>query len=272
MNKVIFPKNTGQRYYHSHFRFFLQLARAAGKKVESRDLREDGRGFYFVYRGQKALVDFGDHRHIGENVDNYPINFRYHYCENTHKALPNCRPLTPISFYDWMRYERLKNLIEYKADRDFVLNNQTAGKAAKDRREKVQVLLKTAYGTKADFEITDKVLFWRKANSCLVSVCVPGARNDILDRGQFQFWAFGACTISPPLDIKLPFWRGAEPGIHYIACQPNYEDLIDKIEYCKTHRTECVQIGRAAKKLFQETSTPKKVWEWIDQSMEELGL
>jgi len=272
MKKVIFPKHTGQRYYHSHYRFLLQLARAAGNKVDIQELREDGRGFYFVYREKKILIDFGDHRQIGENVGNYPINFRYHYCEKAHRDIPNCRPLTPISFYDWPRYTRLQNEIEYKADRNFILNNQTPGKAAKQRRTKVQALLRAVYGKMVDFEITDKTIFWRKAGTCLVSVCIPGARNDILDRGQFQYWAFGACTISPPLDIKLPFWRSAEPGIHYIACQPDYEDLIDKIEWSKRNRDECIKIGRAAKELFLQTSTPKKVWEWIDQSMEELGL
>lgn len=271
MTRIIeFPTDLGQRYYETHYKFFLYLAKAAGIEIRLRLLKEDGRGFWFQYRGKRILIDFGDHHTIGENTGKYPIIFRYHYCWTKHSKIKNCYPLTPISFYDWKKFNFLKKIITYKASTYRILNNQKPGAAAETRRKDIQAKLRKEYGVRLDTKITDKENFWQKINKCLVSVCVPGARNDILDRGQFQYMAFGACTISPPLQILLPFWKQPEPGVHYIACSPDYSDLIEQIEWCRDNGAQCIETGQAAKQLFQETSTPERVWAWIDQCMEEL--
>jgi len=57
-------------------------------------------------------------------------------------------------------------------------------------------MIQRKYGNLADVSLTDQVSFWRKISGCAVAIFVPGARIDILDRGQIQFMAFGACTIS----------------------------------------------------------------------------
>jgi hypothetical protein len=268
MKGIEFPANTGQRYYESHYKFFLTMARAAGMKVTVKRLPEDGRGFWFRYKGIKILVDFGDHRTIGQNIKNYPIIFRYHFSPRIHNKIENCYPLTPISFYDWDKFNLLKRYIAYRANNHRILNNQKPGAAAEKRRRFVQARLIKEYGGWLDTSITSKEIFWKKINECLVSVCVPGARNDILDRGQFQYMAFGACTISPPLDVTLPFWRRPVPNIHYLACRPDYLDLKDRIEWCRENRERCVIIGQNAKILFHETSTPEKVWAWINNCIE----
>jgi hypothetical protein len=97
----------------------------------------------------------------------------------------------------------------------------------------------------------------------LVHVCVPGARNDILDRGQLQAMAFGCCTISPVLADCLAWNKELVPGVHYLSCANDYSDLIEKIEWCKSNRDKCIEIGQNAKILFQETSVPSKLLEWI---------
>jgi len=268
MKEIVFPEDTGQKYYKTHYRFFISLATAAGKQVSLKRMKMDGRGFYFIYRGEKVLVDFGDHKTVGDNLKNFKICFRYHYSQKAHGHIKNCYPLTPISFYDWNEYAKLSKQIIYRAGGDMIQNNQIPDAAAKLRRKIIQSRLKERYGGWVDTSITDKRTFWWKARTCLVSVCVPGARNDILDRGQFQYMAFGTCTISPPLDITLPFWKRPEPGIHYITCRPDFSDLFEKIDWCRRNRDECVRIGENAKSLFLGTSTPERIWAWIDECME----
>ena len=103
--------------------------------------------------------------------------------------------------------------------------------------------------------------------SCLVSVCVPGQRKDILDRGQFQYMAFGACTISPKLNIMLPYMNVLIPGVHYVECKYDYSDLIEKIEWCRQNRAECIEIGQNVKKLFHAASTPYAIWTWMQRML-----
>lgn len=268
MRIIEFPKYAGQRYYHSHYKFFKNLSHAAGVMVREKYIKQDGRGFWMIYKNKKVHIDFGDHGLVARNLEEFPVRFRYHYMQKRHDKLERCYPLTPISFHEWKAFETLSKRIEYNSRSSIILNNQIPGAAAKTRRLAVQAMLRKEYGGSLDTSITSKKTFWLKVNNCLVSVCVPGARNDILDRGQFQYMALGACTISPELNVVLPFWSLIEPEKHYIACKPDYSDLIFLIEWCKKHREECREIGQNAKKLFQETSTPTKIWEWIDQCME----
>jgi len=266
---LIFPTNQGQRYYDTHYKFFYSLAAAAGIRVIKKKLKHSGRGFFIIYKDQKILIDFGDHKTVGANIDKFPICFRYHYSQGAHGNLKNCYPLTPISFYDWDRYFKLEKQTIYRAGGRQIQNNQRPGAAALHRRRLLQARLRERYQGRLDTSITGKVKFWQKIKTCLVSICVPGARNDILDRGQFQYMAFGACTISPPLDIVLPFWQRPEPGKHYLACKPDYSNLFEIIDWCEQNRDTCVEIGKNAKKLFLNTSIPDKVWEWINKCLEE---
>ena len=111
--------------------------------------------------------------------------------------------------------------------------------------------------------LPNQIDYWMDINKCLVSVCVPGATNNMLDRGQWQYMAFGCCTISPILPELLPFDKKLIPDVHYIRCKDDYSDLLEKIEWCKQNREKCIEIGRNAKKLFLETSTPEKIVEWV---------
>lgn len=264
LRDIDFPRPDGQRYYETHYRFLARLASTAGVRISFVPMPRKERGFEIRAEDTRILVDFGDHHQTAEDLDEFNACFRYHYSDKRHADEPKTYPLTPISFYDWRQYWKLASTLRYTGKNDMILNNQRPGAAAKVRRTVVQKILRKEYGDKLDTSITDKLTFWRKVERCLVAVCVPGARNDILDRGQLQYWALGACTISPRIDIRLPWRRKPQPGLHYVACADDYSDLLEKIEWCREHRSDCRRIGASAKALFQRSCTPQPVWEWIE--------
>lgn len=264
IKSIEFPRDEGQRYYKTHFQFFRHLALAAGIKVKEVHMPIPSRGFEVRANGQRILIDFGDHFMGATDLDKFDLCFRYHYSEIRHTAEPHTFPLTPISFYGWGEYYKLASTLTYTADSDWVLNNQKPGAAAMERRKKVQKILRKNYDEKLDLSRTNPQIFWQKVENCLVSVCVPGARNDILDRGQLQYWGFGACTISPVLNISLPWNRRPQPGAHYVQCAADYSNLIEKIEWCRANRDECRRIGANAKELFSVCCTPTAIWSWLE--------
>jgi len=265
---IYFPKYTGQKYYASHYYFLFNLLKFLNLDIDLCNPEPRvGNSFIFRIDKKRILIDYGDHHLIAKDWQDFDIQFRFHYSEKAHGDLSGVFPLTPISFYDWDRYKNFQNEINYTCNTNKILNNQKPGATAMERRIRIQKILKQRYHTEFDTKITDKETFWKKINDCLVSVCVPGARNDILDRGQFQHMAFGACTISPPLDITLPFGSQPQTGVHYLTCSPDYSDLIDVIEYCRANRDRCQMIGQQAKELFFSTSTPDKIWKWINQHL-----
>jgi len=265
MSSIIwFPQKNEQRYYDSHYLFLKNLLSSAGMTIKEYKEKRKGRGFIIIYGNKKILIDYGDHHLMVKGWQEFDIQFRFHYSKKTHGDLSGVFPLTPISFYDWKQYTNLQKEIEYTCNTDKILNNQKPGAAAMKRRIEVQQTLRNRYKSEFDNKITSQAMFWKKINNFLISVCVPGARNDILDRGQFQYMAFGACTISPSLDIKLPYWRKLEAGVHYLSCKSDYSDLIDVIEYCRKNRDVCRTIGNQARQLFLDTSIPKKVWSWME--------
>jgi hypothetical protein len=267
MNKLLFPKFSGQRYYDMHYRFFENLAKAAGVEVERvSGFKNYGADFQVMYRGKSILIDFYDFSELAAHAPEFDAVFKFHYYGH---YPANVFPFMPISFYNWTQYESLSKQIKYQAIGDMVLNNQTPAGGARNRRRNVRVNLMQNWH-KLDFAITEPVRFWEKINNCLVSVCVPGARGDILDRGQLQYWAFGACTISPQINIVLPHCITPCPDHCYVQCAPDFSDVIDKIRWCANHRESCMRIGENAKKIFQSYCMPKPAWAWIDKCLESL--
>lgn len=104
--------------------------------------------------------------------------------------------------------------------------------------------------------------YWRRAVGSLVTVCVPGADNHHLDRGQHQLMGLGVCTISPQL-FMAPLGDRPIAGEHYVACRDDYADLVERIEWCREHREECRALGRRAREFFQTHSTPQAIWRYI---------
>ena len=158
----------------------------------------------------------------------------------------------------------MESEIKYSCNNEIILNNQRVFGNAKERRTKVQHLLTSVYKKDADFKLTDQITYWKKANNCLVSIHVPGARNDMLDRAQYQMMAFGVCTVSPYLKDILPHGAQFQSGYHYIECKPDYSDLIEKIEWCKKNREKCIKIGQNAKDYFFAFCLPRVIVRWME--------
>jgi hypothetical protein len=261
---VSFPSYTSQRYYHSHYEYVLHLLRASDKATIVLEQMEELSEGTFVCKinDKRVYFCFSDdfsiyYRNTSDCV------FKFHYSESI-KYEKNVHPFSPISFNSWEKYFSFVDQIHYFCTNDLVLNNQREYGNAIERRRHVKKTLVEKYNALVDFSISTELSFFLKINNCLASVCVPGYCNNMLDRGQFQFIAFGACTISPHLNNVLSHNQTLLPGIHYIQCKDDYSDLISKIEWCKKNRGACMQIGNNAKNLFLKTSTPSAVGSYIE--------
>ena len=265
--RIQFPKTiTKPFYYKIHATYLLNIFTYLGHKVEStKDTSVSETSFVIFLDEKKVLVDFSDFSNppiLSKNID---FCIKFHYNE---KGYDDSRiiPFTPVSFYDWDEYFRIQQQIQYKSSSSLVLNCQRPYAGAKERRENVQAVLNSTYGdccdTTCNYTQED---YWKLSNNCLCHVFVPGARNDMLDRGQIQYMAFGCCTISPYLSDMLPYNKKIIPGIHYVSCSSDYLDLVERIEWIKDNKEKAIEIGKNAKRLFEETSTPGKLWQWIHQ-------
>ena len=110
-----------------------------------------------------------------------------------------------ISFHRWDVYDRVTQELHYDACGDTVLAafNPRTHEPNRDltrRRLFVQEVLRHAYGSRVDCEMTDQETYWRRATRALVAVHAPGAFNRRLDRSQHQLFGLGCCTITPVIE------------------------------------------------------------------------
>lgn len=260
------------RYYDIHYKYFRNLLLDGGAEIEFIDATEFtqvGLAFELLINDNLVLVDYSDYEKLKlDNYSKYKAVFKFHFNGDKHSHINNLYPFSPVNFDNWELYRQLLKDIEYKADKNgFILNNQAIAGAAVERRERVRDKLAEVYRDKFDYKLVPQSEFFKKINNCLVSVCVPGARNNMLDRGQGQYMGFGACTISPRLVTIHSRFKRLQPGKHYIKCRYNYKDLIDKIEWCRQNTERCIEIGQNAKQLFQSVCTPIKQVEWIENCL-----
>lgn len=231
-----------------------------------------GNGTYFsmIVNEEQVIIDYSDHELLSFQTD-LPC-FKYHYSEAMHSGMPNVFPTGPM--LDIPSLDRYRAFFElctkgiYTCNGDTILNCQRAYLGARERRNKVQRMLVSAFGNDADIKVTrDQWLFWNKHSSCLAAVCVPGARNNMIDRGHYEQTALGVCVIAPPVSTTLPFGKRLEPGYHFLECMPDYSDLIEKIRWCRSNRDECRRIGSNARELFRSCCMPDKYWQWINDCL-----
>lgn len=261
------------RYYAVHVMYFRYILDHLKIPYVLKGLVGDGgtscpsmTKFLLQINDKRIVMDFSDHPDFLENWDSFDAYFKFHYTDQ-HSVFEKIHPFAPVSFYDWDLYSKLGLVIKYTCNSDFVLNMQRPGGSATERRIKVQEILKSKYGDRAHTHIIQQTPYWTKINDCLVHVFVPGARNDMIDRGHLQYLAFGCCTISPMITDILPYHKRVEPNVHYISCNSDYSDLIEKIEWCKSNRNACIGIGLNAKNLFEDSCTPQKLWKWINDKI-----
>jgi len=213
---------------------------------------------------KRVVIDYSDNIDHMPNWHEFDATFKFHYVEHKQGDLSTVYPFAPISFHNWKRYYQLRKSIRYTCSSDLVLNMQRPGGNAIKRRIEVQKMLQKQYGGRVltHFNASQEN-YWSKINDCLLHVFVPGCRNDMIDRGHLQYMAFGCCTISPKIIDVLPYDGHLIPDEHYVECASDYSDLIEKIEYCRTHRDFCIEIGRKGQELFEQSCSPDKLWDWI---------
>jgi len=253
--KAIFPskKTFIKSLYHQiHCQYLVELFKYCGYEIEYTDnvVQLDEVVFEVVLNDVKFYVDFGDHLKIHTN--NRPL-IKYHLDKNLKNT--DIIPISPISFYDWKQYFELEKKIQYTFGKT-VLNNQVPGGAAVKRRLYLKDLIVKSFSN-SDTEITNQLDYWKKINTAKVAVFAPGARIDILDRGQLQYMAFGCCTISPELNDKITFNKEPIAGIHYIKCKDDFSDVVNIVE--SLSKDVALKIGNNAKQLFKETCLPTAI-------------
>lgn len=267
--KVLFPNEEcylmparAKRYYKRFYRFMIQSLRNAGAEITFTECTSVGQHkFMMTIDDCEVIIDYGDAKTLDESLLSYPYYLKFHYDKRLHAKYNNVYPLTPVSFYDWPAFEELRPTIQYQAKGAAIVNRQRPYGNARERRQKVQNLLSRHFKDRVKTRMVNQVDFWQEINEALVGVFVPGQRIDILDKGQLQYMAFGACTISPELCNTLPFFRDLIPNYHYLQCKPDFSDLTDIIKWCDNHREACKKIGQNAQDLFLTSCTPTKKWQ-----------
>lgn len=255
----------------NHLRFVAGVFAHCGCSLAwSEDLRvlESGLAFEACLGSDRLVFDFADRSEVHplDEPSRYAGRFKFHY----HAQLAGedgWRAFSPISFLDWDEYAQLSSTLRYRAESTLIANRQRPRLNAAVRRQRVQAALAGSYGHAVRTAFIDQREFWAEVEDILVSVCVPGYRNDILDRGQLQYMALGACTISPELRIELPGGRALVPGRHYIACAPDYGDLEPLIRWCDRNRARCREIGAEARALFESCLHPVALHAWVRDAL-----
>ena len=249
-------------YYSTFVGYFKEILRYLSIPFQLKGVAEH---CYFVtkFDDKEVVFNFSDFYEIPK-VNEYKHYFKFHYSKEEHSKYENVYPFAPVSFYDWGKYKALKAKIKYTGNSNIILNMQRSYGDAVERRTSVQKILRERYGGTVKTNYTlPQVDYWKKINNCLVHIFVPGVRNDMIDRGHVQYMAFGCCTIAPPIADVLPYNGELVSGTHYIQCSPDYSDLIDKVEWCKNNRERCVEIGNNAKRLFEQSCLPNRLWKWV---------
>jgi len=259
MFNIIFPENTGQRYYSIHFQYLLDIFQYLGCNISFQH-RTD---LIVTINRKDFLFDYWDTSEVRKS--DLPT-FKFHTkIEDLDKVIP----FSPVSFYDWSEYYKLERQICYKPKNILISFRQRPYAGALERRNVVLQLLMN----KSDFNVLHHIIeqeeYWKEINNIGTAVFVPGFCNNMLDRGHMQYMAFGCCTISPNLPEVLPFNKPLIDGEHYIRCADDYSDLIPILERHRMSSDVKIYsyIGNTAKQLFKQTSTPESLGEWIRQHL-----
>jgi hypothetical protein len=278
-----FPKDcTNHKYNLIHFQFFLQYAKIAGVTVEMVDT--DDRVFipgeHLVFsctvNDQQIIVDYADHS--TRDWQSFYPGIPYFKFQTTAANHSTVIPLGPpmvglkkkgVKGATIRQYAQTRKQFQYNPARA-ILSKQIPNGAAVDRRKLVQDMLVTNFSNVDISTNDDQVDFWFKHQTCLAAVCVPGATNNMVDRGQMELMGLGVCTISPELKTLFPGRQLLTPGVHYIKCADDYSDLISIIKQLEKNPQHCFDIGIYAARFYTKNYTPKKYWNWILENLAEV--
>lgn len=268
--------------YNRHCSFFFNYARFVGIHVEvAQDPRiwisDEGEypcEFSCLIDGKQFIVDYSDY--LSYNTKNTTPGVRhgkYYYYEMAYRGCPHFYPLgsqLDIQGYDFSAFFELCNTPRPN-NSTMIRSNQNPRLNALERRSRIQINLLKWYGEKADvgYNYFNQKDFWIASRDSLVSIVVPGATNNAIDRGHLEQLALGVCTISPRIDTFLPYFMKPEPGISFFQCRDDYSDLRQIIDWCIEHPVQCYYVGQKAQELFNSCFTPEKYFSWVEQIVKE---
>jgi hypothetical protein len=265
----------GHKYNLIHFRFFIQYAKIAGVEIEMVKpgdqvfIARDQLVFSCTVNDQQIIIDYADHS--TRNWRDFYPNIPYFKFQTAETDARNFIPLGPpmvglkrtgskgatMREYNHVRYH-----YDYQPG-SAVLCKQLPNGAATERRNRVQTLLKERFPDSDVLADCDQIDFWQAHERCLAAVCVPGATNNMVDRGHIELMGLGVCTVSPRLDTVFPKQQLLVPGKHYIRCQDDYSDLEEILVSLQKTPELCKEIGNQARQFYDEYYTPEKYWTWI---------
>lgn len=259
--KVLFPADTGQRYYNIHFLSVLNVFRHCGVDMALDAISTNTDRLFFCRIDDRWIgFDFTD-AGLWQGPSNIPI-FKFHHKRD--ERFMNVYPFSPVSFHDWEQFGLLRRQVAYDpAGRTAIAMRQRPYGNAEHRRSEVMARLDMVYGQRFTGSQLPQPEFWRDAGRVRLSVCVPGQNNNMLDRGQLQYMALGVATVSPVLPEVLPFWEVLDGC--YLACADSYDDLCSVIDGADDETLR--EVGRKAAALFERTATPERLVEWIDRCL-----
>lgn len=274
--KLRFPAESRLHKYNLiHFRFFVQHAMLANVDVElvpSDDqvfVANDKLVFSCTVNDQQIIVDYADHS--TKNWKNLYPDLPYFKFQTTQKNSQDLIPLGPPMVGIKRSGSKGATLREYNRVRKFydyvpgtaILCKQLPNGAAVDRRNHVHQMLLDNLTDVDVLANSSQKEFWTAHKNCLSAVCVPGATNNMVDRGHMELLGLGVCTISPELYTVFPGNIKLTPDHHYYRCADDYSDLLDIIEHLKNNPDRCKEIGNNARIFYEDYYAPRKYWQWI---------
>ena len=272
------PNDTaGRTYANLHFEFFTKYLELSGHPFEYINSNNEvwfnrkSTCISITIDKKQVVFDYADHTSFEMNDDYSIPYFKFHYADDVSYDT-NIFPLGPLIispcdgkdlFTTYLNLRKEVNYNPYTSKK--VQCRQKPYGNARGRRILVREILHKNYMEHFDGRNQKQlqVDFWYSQTSCLTSICVPGQREDILDRSQWELMGLGTCTISTRLSTVLPHFEDIWPGQHYLECKPDFSDLIEKVEWIRENPKQAKEIGNYAKELFDTLYTPHKYWEWI---------
>ena len=267
------------KYSLIHFGFFVQYAKIAGVDVEL--VKSDDRVFIadnqlifsFTIDDQQVIVDYADHstRDWQKDYPGIPYFKFQTTVDNPQTHIPLGPPMVGVKRMGtkgatMREYNHVRFHFQYQP-RTGILCKQSPNGAATERRNHVHQLLQdNFYNVDIDANC-DQIDFWKAHRNCLAAVCVPGATNNMIDRGHIELMGLGVCTVSPKLLTLFPGRCELVPGKHYIQCADDYSDLVDILKDLEQNKPKCKQVGAAARSFYEEHYTPAQYWKWIMENL-----
>ena len=266
------PMMHGSRYTTRHVAFYKMWQKEAGYQYIEKTEFLGNSLFHFEWNGLKGVIDFIDFSDpinqdspVAHDDGSIPV-FKAHY--NRDITYPkHYFPFAPMMCTDAPQSKDVHHLasqsFETTPKSGFTCKQRVFGNATQ-RRTKVHALLKKHFPD-TDLKCNNSPIeFWDAHKTKLAAICVPGATNNMLDRGQAELMMLGVCTISPYLPEVLLDNVRLEPNEDYLQCADDYSDLIDICKSLTPKRAK--QIGDNARAKMA-TLRPKPFWDYVIRTL-----